>query len=85
MWSSFGHGLRTTDYDNKTFLAFRAALDYGEKVHRSVNNPNPREDYSRQWLVWGTKWKNAIPNNTSSWSNLKATFLVRGFEVAREP
>jgi hypothetical protein len=35
--------------------AFKAGLDYGEEVHRSINNFNPRQGYLRQESVWQTR------------------------------
>ena len=68
--------------------ALRAGLDYGDELHLSIKNFNPisRQGHLRQLLVWWTRYKTNKNKQkiASSWSSLKAQFLVQGFEVAQE-
>lgn len=74
-----------------TCIQRRAGVDYGEEMHRSVKNFNPRARF-----IWGNDWcggqdgkHNIVRKNfkiVSSWSSLEAKFLVKGFnlEVTQE-
>jgi hypothetical protein len=65
----------------------RAGLDYGEEVHWSDKNSNPKTSLFEAMVGMTNKWKKTkhrVKKMASSWSSPEAKFLVRGFEVAQD-
>jgi hypothetical protein len=62
----------------------RAGLEYGGEVHQTVKSFSPNTRLFETTIGMANNMKRQIVKNASSWSSLKAKFLVQGSEVAQE-